>query len=81
VYVHRDLELPPQLLGKPDVIRVRMGEHDRLDVALRTLELTQALAQLRAVGRKRRVDDSDALVVGDEVPVDDRRPLFAGRAR
>jgi hypothetical protein len=69
VHVHGDAELRARLLGEADVVEVRVGEHDRLDVLRPAPERVER--RVRAVPRARDagVDHAQAAVLIDDEPV------------
>src|SRR4051812_11012470 len=66
-------ELAPRSLREADVIEVRMGEDQRAQVRARPADLRQRPPERVPGGGQARVDDRDAVLVLDEVPVD--RPV------
>src|SRR4051812_2073080 len=63
-------ELAPRSLREADVVEVRMGEDQRAQVRARPADLRQRPPERVPGGGQAGIDDRDAVVVLDEVPVD-----------
>ena len=68
--VDRYVQRAPGALGEPDVVVVAVGEDERTDVIQPAADALERAGQELPVARKAGVDDGDALVVGQQVPVD-----------
>ncbi len=74
VHPDRHAELAPHLLREARVVRMRVRQHDRLDVPGAAADRAERALELRAVHREPAVDDRDAAAVVHEEPVDEIGP-------
>ena len=56
--------------GRAEVVDVRVGQQDRTQVVDAEPQLPQRIEDVLAVARETSVDQHDAVVVGDQRPID-----------